>query len=313
MNNIPKVSIGISAFNEEANIKNLLESLLRQEEDGFVLHEIMVISDASTDATVAKIKEVASDKIQLIDNQKRSGKPVNQNTLAAKLAGDIMVFFDADVLPADNKFLMKVIAPIKNDPRVGLVGAKLVPARGVGLFERTINFSVHMKLDMFEQWNYGHNLYSCRGAARAFSQAFLKTVKWPNLSSEDVYSYLSCIKSGFIFRYQPEAVVYYKSPVTFRDNLKQSRRFVQGPEHLVQFFGKELVDSPYRIPFAIKLKSSLKYLFQNPFLFSMYILALVTTRALVYILPRTKAGVWSIVQTSKDAIVRPVTQKTINE
>ena len=46
------VTIGIPAYNEEANVRNLLVSLLAQKETNFKLQEIIVVSDGSTDKTV---------------------------------------------------------------------------------------------------------------------------------------------------------------------------------------------------------------------------------------------------------------------
>src|SRR3990167_3614295 len=74
----PTVSIGISAYNEEKNIRGLLESVLGQTEDGFELAEILVVSDGSTDQTADRIREVLDPRVKLVVSDTREGKTTQQ-------------------------------------------------------------------------------------------------------------------------------------------------------------------------------------------------------------------------------------------
>ena len=47
----PTLSIGIVAFNEEANIAHLLKTILDQKIESVLMMEIIVVSDASSDKT----------------------------------------------------------------------------------------------------------------------------------------------------------------------------------------------------------------------------------------------------------------------
>src|SRR3989344_8939516 len=78
---LKKVSIGIPAYNEEANIKNLLTALLAQKQENFELLEIIVISDGSDDNTVEQAKSLASEKISVIDGKDRKGQAQRQNEI----------------------------------------------------------------------------------------------------------------------------------------------------------------------------------------------------------------------------------------
>ena len=51
MNKKLTVSVGIPAYDEEANIKSLLEAILQQRQENFILKSIIVVSDGSTDRT----------------------------------------------------------------------------------------------------------------------------------------------------------------------------------------------------------------------------------------------------------------------
>ena len=63
-NKKPTVTVALSAYNEEKNIKSFLESVLSQREESYVLKEIWVYSDVSTDKTVEIAKSIKSTKIK---------------------------------------------------------------------------------------------------------------------------------------------------------------------------------------------------------------------------------------------------------
>ena len=53
-----KVSVGIPVFNEANNIASVIQDILRQQQDGWELVEVLVYNDGSTDATVEQAKTV---------------------------------------------------------------------------------------------------------------------------------------------------------------------------------------------------------------------------------------------------------------
>ena len=97
------VTVGIPAYNEEKNIKFLIESLLKQKLQNAIFKEIIVISDGSTDKTVEKIKTVKSRFIKLIVYKKRLGQNQALNQIAQVANSDILVLTDADVLPENRQ------------------------------------------------------------------------------------------------------------------------------------------------------------------------------------------------------------------
>src|SRR6185437_12418364 len=114
MHNMKKqtVTIALSAYNEESNIKNFLLSLLVQKEEGFLLKNIIVISDGSTDSTVKIAKSVKSKKIQIIDSKIRMGKSVRLNAIYRMLDTDILVQSDADIILKGPNVLRNIIKPL---------------------------------------------------------------------------------------------------------------------------------------------------------------------------------------------------------
>ena len=58
----PTVTIGIPSYNEAQNIGQLLESLLKQVSNSYILEKIIVCSDGSTDDTEQVVKKLESKR-----------------------------------------------------------------------------------------------------------------------------------------------------------------------------------------------------------------------------------------------------------
>src|SRR3989344_6887678 len=106
------VSIGMPAYNEEANIGYLLRDLLAQKTGKIKIEKIIVNSDGSTDKTASEVRKVKSKKIILINNKKRTGRAFRQNQMMRKTDSDVLVLIDADTLIKDKNFLEKISTPI---------------------------------------------------------------------------------------------------------------------------------------------------------------------------------------------------------
>src|SRR3989338_7410005 len=115
-----KVSVGIPAYNEEANIKNLLTALLGQKQDGFELLEIIVVSDGSSDKTADIVRSLNNSLINLIEDKERLGQQARQNQILKMNGSDLLVIIEADTLPADDEFLVNLIKPLISEEKQNL-------------------------------------------------------------------------------------------------------------------------------------------------------------------------------------------------
>jgi cellulose synthase/poly-beta-1,6-N-acetylglucosamine synthase-like glycosyltransferase len=88
------VSIIVTAYNEEKGILAKLENLLALDYPTHLM-DIIVASDASSDATDQLVRNCSSDRVQLLRIEGRNGKTSCQNAAAAIARGDILVFTDA--------------------------------------------------------------------------------------------------------------------------------------------------------------------------------------------------------------------------
>lgn len=299
MNKKLTITIGIPAYNEGANIRFLLKSLVDQKEDRFKLIEIIVISDCSTDNTESEVKKIKDKRINLIINKKRSGQVLVQNTIVNIFKGGLLVLLNGDILIKNKDFISRFIAPVLDYKKVGLVSIRPVPLPATTFFEKIINFSVAYKYSFFERWKNGRNLFTCRGSARVFSRKFAKICIWPKVRGEDAFSYLNAIVNGFDYRYVSHEQVFIKSPEHLGDHLNQSKRFFSNSGELYTYFSKDFVKKECTIPASIILSQSIIYFCKNPVYFLAYLAISVYSK----LTPPLQAGhIWESPATTKKLI-----------
>jgi cellulose synthase/poly-beta-1,6-N-acetylglucosamine synthase-like glycosyltransferase len=88
------VSIIVTAYNEEKGILAKIENLLALDYPSELV-DIIVASDASSDATDRLVRDCGSQRVQLLRVEGRKGKTACQNAAAAIARGEILVFTDA--------------------------------------------------------------------------------------------------------------------------------------------------------------------------------------------------------------------------
>ena len=109
---LQKVSIIIPCFNEENTIEKILEKVLKETLNfSYLNFEIIVINDASTDATQKILEKYANKKFKFLINERNFGKGYSLKRGIKEANGDIILFQDADLEydPSDYKKLLKPI------------------------------------------------------------------------------------------------------------------------------------------------------------------------------------------------------------
>lgn len=265
------VTIGIPAHNEEENIASLLLRILEQKTNTVILKEIIIFSDGSKDNTVKIAKSIRDTRTKIFHSEKRAGKNATVNSIVKKACGDILVLFDGDVVIEGKNFIDTICAPLINNPRVGLVGAKTYPLQPNSVFETIIAFSHIAKYALFQKINNQDNVYLCHGRARAFSKKLYKKIQWPKVCPEDSFSYFFCKANGFKFVYQKHARVLFRSPTNIHDHIKQSARFIAGKDILKKHFPIDMVYRAYQIPLSLSMLTFLVSFKKAPVTFFSYI------------------------------------------
>jgi len=261
------VSVGIPAYNEEKNIKFVLNSVLAQKEnDSFKIGEILVVSDGSVDATPDVVREYRAfdSRIRLYHYDVRRGKCYALNVIFREGHGDVFVLFDADVILRDEWVVCGLVEPFLVDKRVGLVGGLPVPLPPEGLIELAGTFSFKLQKFIKENVRGGCNLYAAHGRVLALSSKLAKSIKVPSTYADDAYLYLRCISAGYKFVFVGEkATVFYRAPRNVKGFVSQSVRFRRALEPLRKIFG-ELVDREVKVPMTTFLKAYIKGLIEDP-------------------------------------------------
>ena len=109
---LQKVSIIKACFNEENTIEKILEKVLKETLNfSYLNFEIIVINDASTDATQKILEKYANKKFKFLINERNFGKGYSLKRGIKEANGDIILFQDADLEydPSDYKKLLKPI------------------------------------------------------------------------------------------------------------------------------------------------------------------------------------------------------------
>lgn len=123
----PKVSIVLSAYNEEETIKEAMGAL---EQLDYPNLEIIVVDDKSTDQTLSILEEIQKNfdvkkKLRVIAQKQNAGKANALNTALRKVTGKYMLVLDADALLARDSVKL-LVAELEKKHSVGAVTGKPV-------------------------------------------------------------------------------------------------------------------------------------------------------------------------------------------
>lgn len=231
MEHHPKLrcSVGVTAYNEEANIGHLLDALLNQHLHDVEITEIIVIASGCTDRTVSIVNRYAAENplIKLIVQPRREGKTAAINLFLAHAQEEICVLESGDTLPAENSVerLVRMFA----DPTVGMVGAHKIP---VNTPEHLVGLFTHLRLRLEHQL--------CLEIPRLGEMiAFRKVLQRipPDVAMDEAFVEAFIVQRGMSVRYAPDAVVYNTGPDTIRDFVAQRRRNHAGHLYLKSKYG----------------------------------------------------------------------------
>lgn len=224
-----RCSVGITAYNEEANIGKLLAAMLEQKLDKVAITEIIVVASGCTDNTVSIIRQYAAQnpRIKLIVQEKREGKTSAINQFLQAAQEDICVLQSGDTLPRYDS-IENLVKPFEN-LNVGMTGAQKVP---VNVPEHIVGYMSHLRLRLEHQLCLE---IPRLGELIAFRKVFNQLP--PDVAMDEAFVEALVIRRGLEVRYAPDAVVYNMGPETLSEFILQRRRNYAGHLHLVRKYG----------------------------------------------------------------------------
>ena len=103
MNNIienPLISVLLSVYNDDKNIKKSIDSILSQSYKNI---ELLVIDDCSTDKTYEIINEIKDSRVKIFRNKDNKGLTKSLNILIKESKGQILARQDSDDVSLPNR------------------------------------------------------------------------------------------------------------------------------------------------------------------------------------------------------------------
>jgi cellulose synthase/poly-beta-1,6-N-acetylglucosamine synthase-like glycosyltransferase len=213
-------SIGIMAYNEEANIGRVLTALLSQQTSTCTIKEIIVLASGCTDQTESIVREFCNQSpiVKLIVQPTREGKASAINLFLRHALSDILVMVSADTMPEPTT-IEHLVAPFA-DPEVGMTGGHPIPINDPHVL---MGFVVTLLWEIHHQVALRHPKL---GELTAFRRVFHRI---PFNSAVDEANMEPLISGqGYQLRYVADAIVRNRGAETVGDFLKQRRRIYAG-------------------------------------------------------------------------------------
>ncbi len=259
------VTVAVCALNEEANIGNLIKSILSQKINGFILDEILVISDGSTDKTVEIVKSFSFPIIRVKEYKDRLGKSTRLNEIYSCVKSDIVVQPDADVIFAHEFVLQEIITPFYKDENVGMTGGNPLPIKPKTFIEKSVNCTLDAYIPIKRTLKNGNNILSATGRLLAIRKnVFSKIIVPKETIANDAYVYFCNLTLGYQYRFSQKATVYFRSPQNLKDHMNQITRFAATKYWMKKYFPSDLVDKEYYISIKELRRNKLRVFLRNP-------------------------------------------------
>ena len=127
-----RCSIGVIAYNEEHNIRKLLQALCKQQLKQVEIAEIIVVSSACRDRTDEIVRQFIAERgsgayppVSLLTQANREGKASAINLFMSHAGSDILIVESGDTVPAADT-IEKLVLPFR-DPKTGATGGRPLP------------------------------------------------------------------------------------------------------------------------------------------------------------------------------------------
>jgi len=206
---MPKFSVIIPLYNKEEFVKDSINSVLNQSFSDF---ELIIINDASSDASLQKAQEVTDSRIQIIEHSKNKGLSASRNTGIKMAKANYITFLDADDLWKPT-YLEKILVLINAYPEASLFATKyevlLSNSKVIEHDFKEIKFNNHGIITNFFESNLNQSIFypSCLCVEKkVFNEIGLynESINY----SEDVDFNIRS-QANYLFAYFNEALVTY--------------------------------------------------------------------------------------------------------
>lgn len=242
---LPRVTVIISAYNEEAVIQGTVLNKLQQDYPAELL-DVVVISDGSTDRTdalVSELADVSPVRVTLLRQNPRQGKTQALNAAVPRALGEIIVFSDANSMYAPTA----VRALVRNfaDPSVGYVTGHMTymnpDSSGIG--EGTGRYMDYENILRSLETQVG-SVVGVDGGVDAVRKALFVPMRADQLP--DFVLPLNVVEQGKRVVYEPDALLYEEALSNPNDEFRMRVRVAL--RALWALWDKRVLFNPFRFP-----------------------------------------------------------------
>lgn len=256
---LPKVSIIISAYNEEKKILDSIESLksIDYPKD---LYEVIILNDGSTDKTSKVVQKYVDGKhIIFVDNKKNHGKAFCLNQGISLTKGEFIACMDADsVVPKD---ILKKTLPYFDNTDTGVVTVSVEVKQPKNFLQRLIQLEYILGLSLFLKIFSSFNcVHVTPGPFSIYRKSVLERIGGfdANNITEDLEIAYRIHKSGYKIANCMATCVRTITPDNFQLLYRQRRRWYAGAlltlwQHKDILFRKKTGLFGYFMPFNYTL------------------------------------------------------------
>lgn len=225
----PLVSIVVPCFNEEENIREVVDALSKLNYPNF---EIICVNDGSQDKTGTILDDLMASypTLRVIHQDKNQGKAVAMNTAALIANGEFLLCIDGDAV-LDRDVISWMLKHFEAGHRVGAVtGNPRIRTRSTLLGRLQVGeFSSIIGLIKRTQRIYGR-VFTVSGVVAMFRRrALLQIGFWsPDMLTEDIDISWKLQTNHWDVRFEPRALCWILMPETLAGLWKQRLRWAMG-------------------------------------------------------------------------------------
>ncbi|QMT61743.1 glycosyltransferase family 2 protein [Legionella sp. PC997] len=227
----PDISVIVPAHNEESNIVKSIQSVFNQDYAG--RFEVIVIDNASTDNTLALLKELKMENLTVLEELTK-GKSHALNTGIAKAKYDHVLTLDADTCLMKNA-LTEIVKKFLNcahlpTPTAAVAGSIYIQNSRATMITR------------MQEWEYFHGIAGVKRMQSLFqgtlvAQGNFSLYKkscitevglWQHTVGEDIVLTWGLLLKGYRIDFAEDAIAFANVPETYKKFFLQRSRWARG-------------------------------------------------------------------------------------
>lgn len=243
------VAVVIPAYNEAHCIAQKIQNVLASAYPAELLR-VVVVSDGSSDDTVARARAVVDPRVQVIELPRRSGKVAAINRAVADLHDPVLVLTDAQELFDRHAigFLVEKLA----DPNVGAVSGELKFVDLHSGFARNLGLYWRYEVGIRAAESEVASMVGVTGAIYAIRRDCFPTLADDTIL-DDVAIPLEVVRQGRRVQLDTHACAFEHATADIGQEFKRKRRTLAGNYQMLVRY-RDLLN-PFKSPVALQLWS----------------------------------------------------------